>query len=111
MALSLRWAIVEVEVFSEMRETAKRAELPEGFAPRFVRLVDATLAVFKPDDGDAREIVRAFVRAVPGPEARFEGDGGLAAPAPVLVEEVVALRVSIDPGTNARDVKKEYFGG
>ena len=101
--------VVAAEVFEEMKDTVARADVPEGFSPRFRRLLEATLAAFEPDRGAATQTLDAFVKSVRGPDATVDPNAGVARHAEVFVEELVALRLTIDPDMNAEDVKAAYF--
>ena len=103
------------EVLVDLRKKAVSTQhLPEEFERRYFAMLDAGIALLSPAEGkgadpkrDAK--VEAFVKSVGGPDAKFDPDGGLAAVSKLFVEEIVALRMLVDPSVSADDVHKQYF--
>ena len=106
-------AEVGIEAFEDLRKKAVSARhLPEEFERRYFAMLDAVLVVLhRGDEPDPKqeEKVKAFVEAVGGPDAAYDPKGGLASIAGLMVEEVVALRLLVDPSASREDVQKEYF--
>lgn len=107
------------EALAEHEQRAKKLDdagkLDPAFRARHRRLVDVIRLVVTPpvDDRARRDTdaqLDAFAREVGGPGAPpIETSGGLAAIAPLLVEEVLSLHMLLDGETDREKARAKYL--
>ena len=102
-------------VLEELRDKAVSTQhLPEEFERRYFAMLDAGIALLSPATGKGADPkrhakVEAFVKSAGGPDAKFDPNGGIAAVSKIFIDEIVELRLLVDPDVSRDDVHSQYF--